>query len=415
MRVKGNPEFTDITNFEFFNFYLSAEVQAGDTMLVTQTATIDGSQFGVALSGQTTPLQPGDQVTLLQTTVNLDGTMAAGVNLTAPQGALLEADFDVQQTPTAVVATLRGIRVRAGAGAVGSGHLSGLAWVNRGTDFLFEQGFQGFQPFPFQRGLHVFGAVAGGSLHYKTSSDINIDGYNLITGATFGDETRQVGAFFEHGKGDYTSNNTFTSGVVKGNGDTRYEGVGLLGHFRFAETAYFELSVRAGRVETDYRSNGFPGSNGARVQYETKSHYVGAHAGFGNVWKLSAENNLDTYARAIWTRQSSDSTTLSTGEALEFDAVTSKRLRLGARFNHAFTQSANAYVGAAWDREFDGRLKATANGYAIESSTLKGNSGMLEVGVTTHPAEATSVDFGVQGYRGNREGVTGSLRINYRF
>ncbi|GHU19659.1 hypothetical protein FACS189475_07250 [Betaproteobacteria bacterium] len=43
---------------------------------------------------------------------------------------------------------------------------------------------------------------------------------------------------------------------------------------------------------------------------------------------------------------------------------------------------------------------------------------MLELGVTLNPTAtnpAWTLDFGVQGYTGKREGVTGSLKARYNF
>jgi hypothetical protein len=48
---------------------------------------------------------------------------------------------------------------------------------------------------------------------------------------------------------------------------------------------------------------------------------------------------------------------------------------------------------------------------------LKGDSGLVELGLTLNPTQTTplTLDFGVQGYTGKREGVTGSFRVNWRF
>ncbi|GHT92550.1 hypothetical protein AGMMS49545_10270 [Betaproteobacteria bacterium] len=50
---------------------------------------------------------------------------------------------------------------------------------------------------------------------------------------------------------------------------------------------------------------------------------------------------------------------------------------------------------------------------------MKGDTGLLEMGLTITPAAANkqgwSLELGVQGYTGKREGVTGSVRARYRF
>jgi hypothetical protein len=76
------------------------------------------------------------------------------------------------------------------------------------------------------------------------------------------------------------------------------------------------------------------------------------------------------------------------------------------------------YIGAAYEREFDGRVEATTNGYALPSPSLEGGTGVGEFGIAVKPAASRpdlSLDIGVQGYTGKREGVTGSLRMKLEF
>ncbi|GHU06090.1 hypothetical protein FACS1894158_11420 [Betaproteobacteria bacterium] len=96
----------------------------------------------------------------------------------------------------------------------------------------------------------------------------------------------------------------------------------------------------------------------------------------------------------------------------------SQRTRLGARWSLALNKQARAYVGAAWEHEYDSKAKASVGDYQIAAPKLKGDTGMLELGVTLNPSTTSSawtLDFGVQGYTGKREGVTGSLKARYSF
>ncbi|MDR3351946.1 MAG: autotransporter outer membrane beta-barrel domain-containing protein [Zoogloeaceae bacterium] len=51
----------------------------------------------------------------------------------------------------------------------------------------------------------------------------------------------------------------------------------------------------------------------------------------------------------------SDTVRLSSGESVKFAAVDSHRTRLGARWGHAISQNGKAYLGAAWEHEYDER------------------------------------------------------------
>ncbi|MDR1648068.1 MAG: autotransporter outer membrane beta-barrel domain-containing protein, partial [Zoogloeaceae bacterium] len=108
---------------------------------------------------------------------------------------------------------------------------------------------------------------------------------------------------------------------------------------------------------------------------------------------------------------------LTTGEPVKFQAVDSQRTRLGARWSQRVSQNGNLYLGAAWEREYDGKAKASIHGYRLDTPKLKGNTGMLEAGFTLNPTaeKPLTLEFGVQGYTGRREGITGSFRVNYRF
>lgn len=63
--------------------------------------------------------------------------------------------------------------------------------------------------------------------------------------------------------------------------------------------------------------------------------------------------------------------------------------------------------------EFDGKARGTINDYDIDAPKLKGDTGIGEIGLSLTPSAdlPLTVDLGVQGYTGQREGVIGSLLI----
>ncbi|MDR1647032.1 MAG: autotransporter domain-containing protein, partial [Zoogloeaceae bacterium] len=134
-------------------------------------------------------------------------------------------------------------------------------------------------------------------------------------------------------------------------------------------------------------------------------------------------NSLDVSAQYLWTHQKGDRANIKgvTGMELDFDDVDSNRLRLSARYTHALNANLAAYAGAGWEKEFDGKAKAAlitgVNRLKLQTPELKGDSGRVELGVSTTPFANTplTLDVGVQGYWGQREGVTGGLKVNYRF
>jgi outer membrane autotransporter protein len=175
---------------------------------------------------------------------------------------------------------------------------------------------------------------------------------------------------------------------------------------------YADASARVGRVKTDFSSRDFDGANGARTKYDSTSNYYGAHAGLGYLLKLDGQSTLDLSARYLWTRQASDSVRLSSGDPLKFARADSSRTRLGARFAWAATERITPYVGAYYDHEFDGKAKgSTTDGLRIDSPSLKGDTGIAEIGFSMQPAKGSplSLEAGIQGFTGKREGVMGGV------
>ncbi|MDR1889792.1 MAG: autotransporter outer membrane beta-barrel domain-containing protein, partial [Zoogloeaceae bacterium] len=252
------------------------------------------------------------------------------------------------------------------------------------------------------------------------------DGYTLIAGLSAsralnaGELT--LGAFIEHGEGDYSTYNSFSNAAsVHGKGDADYTGGGILAHLEFAETAtgnlYAEASARAGKVKLDFSAKDLTDAFGRRAAYDTKSTYASAHAGLGYRLKLGESSSLKLYGQYLWSHQGGDTATLTTGEPVKFQSIDSRRTRLGARWDETLNPMVAFYAGAAWEHEYAGKAKADIYGYRLDTPDLQGDTGMAEVGVTLKPTpgKPLSLDVGIQGYTGKREGVTGSLKVNYAF
>ncbi|MDR1856523.1 MAG: autotransporter outer membrane beta-barrel domain-containing protein, partial [Desulfovibrio sp.] len=127
--------------------------------------------------------------------------------------------------------------------------------------------------------------------------------------------------------------------------------------------------------------------------------------------------SLDLYGRYLSTRQYGTSVTLSTGDPVTFEDAVSSRLRLGGRLAWEGGEVARPYVGLAWEREFDGRQRASTNGFAFDVPSTKGDTGIAEMGLTIRPSakRPLSVNLALQGYAGMRRGVSGSLQIVFEF
>jgi hypothetical protein len=73
------------------------------------------------------------------------------------------------------------------------------------------------------------------------------------------------------------------------------------------------------------------------------------------------------------------------------------------------------YFGTAYEHELAGDARASVNGIAMASPSLKGGTGMGELGLSVTAVEGVNLEVGIQGYAGVRQGATGGVRFNYSF
>ncbi len=250
-----------------------------------------------------------------------------------------------------------------------------------------------------------FATMQGGK--YRENSGSHVDmvhrGVNVGVAKTLeqGNSKITFGPFFEYAWGSYDS---YLNNGVHGEGDLRHTGGGLFVHSQNKAGVYVEASARAGKVKGDYETN-----DGLGFGYDTSSTYYGAHLALGKVHEVGNGNTLDTYARYLWTHVGSDSVA-TPGETYEFDSVTSNRFQLGAKYNFAN----GLYAGAAWQYEASGSAEALYGGKETMSPSLKGHTGIMELGWKTE-GKKLDVDFGVTGYAGQERGVAMHLGAAYHF
>jgi outer membrane autotransporter barrel domain len=428
----GSP-VTSVQSFEYYNFLMPSNVANGDTLLtVTGTADMDdinslgkqASVSGVNVMGGGTVLNTGDRITLLRAGTGISGTLAnAGTYLTGTKGVSLQYTYLLEQTATELAATVLDVSVNPQTKSLSEGRVAGLAFVNQGADLATGLGMSAARH--AGSGLGAFAVGQGGTSRYHTGSHVDVDGFSLMAGIAWNQDTEcgklLLGAFFEGGWGDYDSHNSFSNAAsVKGNGDTNYYGGGVLGRFDFKNNIYTEASFRIGQLDTDFGSSNLRDPLGNRASYDSSSTYYGAHLGLGYIWNITDATSLDLSTKYLWTRQDSDSVTVA-GDPIKFKASDSHRWRTGARVSHAITTEGGLtfkpYIGAAYEHEFDGKAKATTYGYSIDAPDLKGGTGIGELGLTFKPSAdcGLSLDLGVQGYVGVREGVTGSFQLKWEF
>ncbi len=435
---------SSVQGFEYYKFTLPANIANGERMLTVIGSGADltdgtgigarGSAIDMNIMGGGRTLQPGDKFILIDaSTSSLTTNPDLNRKATVQKGFSLLYDFDIYRENDTVVATLIGkdVKTTPQTKALSEGRLSGLAFVNQGGDLVAGQGMDiataaTITPDALSGHLIGFGVISGGSSRYDIGSHVNVDGVSLMTGLAWNAQLESnrliLAPFFEAGWGNYDSYNAFSNAPsVKGSGNTDYYGGGLLARYDLMEGSltglYAEGSLRAGRSSTDFSSNDMSDpSSGQRASYDSSSAYYGAHAGLGYVFPLTEKISMDIFTKYLWAHQNSDSVTV-VNDPVTFKSSDSHRWRNGARINFLVTEHFSPYVGAAYEYEFDGKEKATAYGYDINTPSLKGGSGLFELGMRVNPGANNNLSLylAVQGYAGVREGVAGRLDVTYRF
>jgi hypothetical protein len=418
--INGNLE-ADNANLTFL---FNSEMRSEAVMLeVLQTAHIDGANIKLGFANASDDFlyltTPGEYIDLIKAN-ELTGNFT-GEKLRVVQGAVLEHEFMLSEVNGDTLrATLTGGSAKAQASSLPSGWLGGLAMLQTGSDVVANAIDDA--SFVAQRGEGVipFGKISGGKSEFAIADGLNLRHFNYLAGLAYGKRfapgAMTVGAFFEHGQGNFDAANAYgEAGTVRGDSKAHYEGAGILGRFEFLSNAYVEGSLRAGRLSNDYKSRNLEDISGVKAKYKTSANYFGGHVGGGYVFELAEKTHVDVYGKFLWTRVGSDSAKLSTGEHLKFDAMHSERVRAGAKWTTEVTKQVAPYVGIAYEYAFNGKAKSEAEGHQIEAPEFKGGTGIVNMGMTFAPGATVPlyVDLDASGYVGKRQGVAGGVKLKY--
>lgn len=266
-------------------------------------------------------------------------------------------------------------------------------------------------------GFTPYATIGGGSLRAESGSHVDSKSWGINVGFVREIQNKAgkllFGPLVEYGRGSYDS---YLDNGTHGDGKSSFWGLGAMARQVNHDGLYYEGSLRAGRVKSDYRGN----VNTLNVNYDSGSNYIAAHIGIGKVTKLSAQNSLDYYLKYFYARQAGDTVTMhATGvpdQTYNFDAINSHRLRLGTRLTHKTNEKSSLYAGIACQYEFDGEARASYNGNNTPAPSIKGASGMAEIGWQIKPSQSPlTLDLGLTGWLGKQRGLTAQLGMLWKF
>lgn len=280
--------------------------------------------------------------------------------------------------------------------------------LNEGADFMMDQGMASAKAAAKDGGREMtpFVAVGSGNMRYKTGSHIDSKSWHVGGGVSKQVGDLMFGIAVEHGKNNYDSyvNEAHGEGKGKSIGGT------VFAEIKKDNGVHYDLALRTGRIKNTYSANLLGGYS----NYDESSTYYGMSIGGGKEFALNDKDKVDVYGRYYWAHTNSSDVTIA-GDKLNFDAVNSHRTRLGSRYTHTVNDMSKLYAGLAWQYEFSGEAKATVNGDAAPAPSLKGHSGMLELGWKVEASKNIAIDLNMSGWTGKQRGIMGGVNMQWKF
>ena len=422
----------ELGGFNNYNFYLPDSIRNRDVVLrVTgrNQTDISGSQL-VALVPSSPFLQIGDRVNLIinsQGILDSSATSYLGLNADTglPEGENVSAHYDIiseKQDESHVIVRLAGKgNLKPQTKQIPQVHLPTL--VNRGGDFMAGGGAESAEAAGAQVYTPFFAGTAS-SMRHTTGSHVTMKGYSFVLGLSKRIENEKhrllIAPMAEYGSGRYDA---YLDGGTHGRGHSQYVGGGVVFRNTLKDGKFYEGSLRAGRLKSDYATDDFTlGRARISESFRSSAPYFGGHLGLGRDLKLHVNDEqypdrFVYYGKLFYTHTGSDSIRLTTGDAYRLSSVNSLRLRLGARYLYNVNEIHKFYLGLAWEHEFDGAAHAEYQGLRTDTPRLRGSSGMVEVGWNYEPRgdDRFSIDLSAIGWLGRQRGITGRVGINWLF
>lgn len=423
-----------LDNFESYNFVLPPNFTANDTFVSVTAGNGEGgpihlsdSQVIVGMEIPNTNLKEGDIIVLIDEKggFGFDGNPANSTSNGASVG-LLDYEFDLAVVENQLLANITDVQGSPTTTSLSEGFVSGLILANLGADAIAGPAMDSAMASVHgsaKTGFGGFGSFVAEKSRYKTGSHVDMLGISAAAGLAYGinyDERYiTLGPFLEYGNGNYDTFSQISGQEIRGDGESEYMGGGFL--FRWDEKSVgkgrytAEASVRVGRLTNSFSSSDLLSSSEQPIEFDSSARHYGMHFGYGGSWGLSNATGLDIYGKYFWARGDSNSVSLSTGEPIEFDNVSSHRLRGGARFSFNPGQRTTLYVGGAYEHQLDGWVEANVYSYAIDAPALSGGTGIGEFVMSYRPSASgqTSINVGIQGFGGKRQGVAGNLFVRF--
>ena len=273
---------------------------------------------------------------------------------------------------------------------------------------------------PVAMDIAPFFDIGGGSMREKTGygSYVDMDSVGMDAGVAFARDNRHGRLVFapvvDYGNGDY---DTYLSDGTRGKGTAKYWAGGIIARQMNTNGFYYEGSLRMGKADVDFISDGMRNEGDAPVSFQSSAKILTGHLRIGKVFRYGPNDTLHVYGLYTHTHQGGMDADLSSGEHYRFSKVDNGRLRIGARLTWMRKKNQRFYSGIAYQYTRNGSASAVCDGIAIPRSGQNGSSAMLEIGwqIRPNPNSPWFVDLNATGWIGMQKGVTAQIRIKKDF
>ena len=423
----------NIYGFQDLNFILPETITDGDTILTLTNGSTDLSNTTVNINANgASNLHTGDTYTLLQ---NNNGITTSNVTNsgTISEGISLNYLLDIGTNPTSITATVGeqvgGLNYKTkiiNQTAIANITLPMdsfdriVSWLppegdDDDLDAVFMETENEYRPF-FNTSYNYLRRKTGNGSYVRTKNGGMDVGFAKTVVSDSGNKL-YFAPIFDYGTGNYDS---YLSDGTHGHGQSNYWAGGVI--FRKVNKGsgfYYEGSARLGRARSNFASNDFEmGGNPVHLSYSVSAPVYAGHVHIGQLYPINRENTFQLYGQYFHTYQGSMDTSLSTGEHYEFDSINSGRFRTGVRLIRQTPNKKNVfYSGLAYQYEFNGDASADYRDFSTNESSMKGSSGLLELGWQIKPSKASPImlDLGAVGWIGYQEGITCHVKFKKAF
>lgn len=267
----------------------------------------------------------------------------------------------------------------------------------------------------------LFAAARAGMYSYDTNTRLET---NIVSGlvgfsASVGDSN--VGAFLEMGHASYDSRLNSSLGQVRGQGSHNYAGVGIFADYALPVEGWRLTGyVKGGSLNNDFSAM----IAGVDAGYDKTSAYWGAHLGTHYDIDMPSMRTR-VFASYFYDGRESESYDIAgtadvEGAHVKYDSLNAHRVQFGSMFEFKMSDTLRPYLGLTFEQIISAEAEGTATDaqgtMKLNSSDLEGSTGILSAGWTYMNEPGTfSCEFGLNGYAGTRNGVSGQLQGTWKF